>query len=787
MNIKTADEFNDLLDDFKHSSIVVIDTETNGLSVRDGHRPISISLYFPEYDHSYNLAWAHGLGEIIVPQTKVIKTDEQFHKANWQGNSKKQYYKRYWWNRFLDTEPDMGNLPQTVMEEFRRNWNAYVGGKTVIYFNAPFDIHMMQAIGFALPYKIEDVRGLVGLTFEDWLYPTLVHPRTGKAIEGANNGLKWQAHFWGVPGATEGESNLTAESYELGLRLADFILENWDDPINNSYGSNNREPDRDALAKRIQPDPKKEMWMLPSDSVAHYAETDVRITWGLSQALYPKLDAWGQTELYETLNAAQLEFYIRAEQNGMLLDVDVAREQRKKLEPMLEDIRVWFQEQVDILSPEEARVTLWNVKKKEEQEVDLKKGEFKVGSPQKLRAFLYTQGVELPSTDAKTLARYIDANGNHPAISKILEYRKAHRASNTYLKKWISSVDENGYVHPSYNLYGTTTGRTSSSSGTLGSFGNGQNIPSRKFEVKKAIITPPGWVMGQADYSQIEFRLAAWQAGAQDLIEVFNAGGDPHELTMHRMNVRDLMFGSLSDEDIVVQAGLSVAEGSTAAASVYKFCRTVAKTCNFALLYRGTFRVLVRLLDIDQELARELHYSWNSLYPEFEQANKVFEDQALTRRPRPDGSGATFWVAQPIGGRTRKFELYPTFERIWMPDGTAFTQNTRERKARDAFNAVIQGQASYIKTASALRVSRALGNEVWKPFGDIHDSLNFYVREDAAADALPVMLELMEDWDTNPRQQVSLELSPTGSWQDLKEVEDYDDYLELLEDDDDGL
>src|SRR5690606_18912335 len=153
-------------------------------------------------------------------------------------------------------------------------------------------------------------------------------------------------------------------------------------------------------------------------------------------------------------------------------------------------------------------------------------------------------------------------------------------------------ADDNSYIHPSFNLAGTVTGRWSSSSGTLGQMGNMQNIPSRRFEVKKAVITPAGWKMGQIDYGQIELRLAAWIAKCQPMIDMFNSGEDLHAYTMEQMDVRGLLFGGKTADQIVADVGLVVKDGGSAEESVYTYCRTLAKTCNFALLYGGTYRVL---------------------------------------------------------------------------------------------------------------------------------------------------------------------------------------------------
>ena len=61
-----------------------------------------------------------------------------------------------------------------------------------------------------------------------------------------------------------------------------------------------------------------------------------------------------------------------------------------------------------------------------------------------------------------------------------------------------------------------------------------QNIPVRTelgAQIRKMFIARPGWVLVDADYSQIELRLLAHMAGDEKMIESFRAGEDIHAHT----------------------------------------------------------------------------------------------------------------------------------------------------------------------------------------------------------------------------------------------------------------
>ncbi len=61
-----------------------------------------------------------------------------------------------------------------------------------------------------------------------------------------------------------------------------------------------------------------------------------------------------------------------------------------------------------------------------------------------------------------------------------------------------------------------------------------QNIPVRTElgrELRKFFLAKEGWVLVDADYSQIELRLLAHMAGDPTMTEAFNTGADIHRIT----------------------------------------------------------------------------------------------------------------------------------------------------------------------------------------------------------------------------------------------------------------
>ncbi len=529
------------------------------------------------------------------------------------------------------------------------------------------------------------------------------------------------------------------------------------------------------------------MWMLPSDMVAPYAEKDTRITYLLRAKLLGILTNWNQTDLYHDWCVMQSKFLIRAERNGVLFDKDVAEQQVAELQPVMVEGNAWFMEQLGDKwdgMPVDVRERLSDAKGKLA---------FTCGSAPKLKvALTLLTGYEWQKADKEAIRVFEEQVGEHPALETLKKYRHAQRAVSTYLKNWIKSVDENGYLHSNFNAAGPKTGRLSSASGTMGKSGNGQNIPTRGFKLKLCFKTPKGWKLFQVDYAQLELRIASWVAGCQTMINMFASGEDMHAYTRDNAHVYEILFSQY--EDITAAAKFAFAAGKLKIKEwvddedvlwyeLQAYCRSVAKVLNFGLLYGGTWRMVNRLLHVGEEAARKLHAEWNALYPEFEQANRYWMALAMEHRVKPNGVGKSthLYVQQPISGRTRKFHLYPVHETITYFDKDSqtlrsFEQDTLQGQAKDAFNFIVQGLGGYINAVSWAKVSIRYDNDIFKPWSSIHDSGGFYLREDRF-DILPDILYTLGDWPITPHLDAELEVSADGTWQGMKAVEDLDEFI----------
>lgn len=163
------------------------------------------------------------------------------------------------------------------------------------------------------------------------------------------------------------------------------------------------------------------------------------------------------------------------------------------------------------------------------------------------------------SDTLKILARQVKPK--MPAASKlinlILSYRVKSKIIGTYVNGLLQRIDEDGRIRGDFNLHGTATGRLSCSNPNL------QNIPDAShvgFDIRKAYKATSGWVMLEADYSQLELRIAALYSQDPILLEAYRKGADIHQ------EVAFMLWKKPKDE-------------------ITKYERYLAKCMNFGVLY----------------------------------------------------------------------------------------------------------------------------------------------------------------------------------------------------------
>jgi DNA polymerase-1 len=332
-----------------------------------------------------------------------------------------------------------------------------------------------------------------------------------------------------------------------------------------------------------------------------------------------------------------------------------------------------------------------------------------LNSPQQLAHFFFQELKLDPLKETKTGAASTDESvmlrlgKQHPAAAKLLEYR--HWKGNLEkLTSWDTRRDRRSRVHTNYKLYGTVTGRLSSEKPNL------QQVP-REGPMRACFGAPPGWKLVEADYSQVELRIAAMLARDDTLLRIFATGGDPHLTTASEVS------------------GLTPAQVRASDATGKTELRKRAKAVNFGFLYRMGAKKFV-------EYARD-NYGVDVTLEEAEAFRQRY--YRLYSRLLP-------WHDRQVRLAQRYGRVHSPIGRIrHLPTVLSSESGVRAEAERQAINSPVQSFASDLMLLSLVRLDIMLPRTRARIVGTVHDALLFEMREDYVEEGVAIVRRVMED------------------------------------------
>ncbi len=330
-------------------------------------------------------------------------------------------------------------------------------------------------------------------------------------------------------------------------------------------------------------------------------------------------------------------------------------------------------------------------------------GQFNINSPKQLGEILFEK-LGLPS-GKKTKSGYstdIDALHRieplHPIGGLLIEYRQLAKLKSTYadgLAKVISPAD--GRIHSSFNQLSTATGRISSTEPNM------QNIPVRQergAELRRMFVAEEGWLLVDADYSQIELRILAHISNDPGMKAAFAAGGDIHRMTAASVE-------GVPPEEVTPQM------------------RSRAKAVNFGLVYGMSDFTLAANIGISRAAAREYINNYFTMFPG---VRRYMEE--IKARAKEEGSVST------LSGRRRP-----------LPEIKSSNYNVRSFGERVALNTPIQGTAADVIKLAMVAVYRRLRREHLRSrlILQVHDELIVESPRDEAEYVKNLLTEEMQN------------------------------------------
>lgn len=328
--------------------------------------------------------------------------------------------------------------------------------------------------------------------------------------------------------------------------------------------------------------------------------------------------------------------------------------------------------------------------------------EFNLNSPKQLGTALF-EDLGLPakkktkngySTNAEVLESLRYA---HPAVSLLLEYRQLAKLKSTYCDGLLKEIADDGRIHSTFNQTETRTGRISSAEPNL------QNIPVRSEEgrqFRRFFKAKDGYMLCDADYSQIELRVLAHVADDKNMINAFKSGTDIHTVTASEVFNMPIEF-------------------------ITPTLRSHAKAVNFGIVYGiGAFS-LSKDIGVSRAEADRYIKSYLATYPQIDEYMKNVIEQA-----KKDGFVTTMF------GRRR-----------YLPELSASNAVTRAFGERVARNMPIQGTAADIIKIAMIRVYDRLKKEKLdaRLILQVHDELIVEAEKSIAKQVCDIIKEEMEN------------------------------------------
>lgn len=259
---------------------------------------------------------------------------------------------------------------------------------------------------------------------------------------------------------------------------------------------------------------KEDGWKDPNPTkMWKYNCTDCAVTFEVAMHIREEMKEFETLKFYEEHSHKLIEPLMQMQRRGILINTkrrkEVDNELQIKLEELQNRLNKAIGKEVNVNSPKQIKELLYE----------------DFGLPH-----IYGWGTK-EGQKAKVLSTDEDAINqlqkitNNPVLGIILEIRGIVKLLGTYVR---ATLESDSRMCTSYKITGTETGRLSSSKSIYNRGTNIQNIPRAPI-IRSMFIADPGMVLVNADLSQAEARIVAYQAREERMISVFQRGEDIHK------------------------------------------------------------------------------------------------------------------------------------------------------------------------------------------------------------------------------------------------------------------
>lgn len=444
-----------------------------------------------------------------------------------------------------------------------------------------------------------------------------------------------------------------------------------------------------------------------------YAAKDVEVLCELDDIILDNLAEKELSGAYE-LECLALPAMAQMWRTGLPWNAENLQQRKQDYEHDIKELSKEFIRELDYSLPEDQKLPRdeddsFNLRAKDEGSIRAgtkKYKGFNLNSPKQLKEKLSAVlDTKLDSVSKKALSEFA---GYHPVVQMYLNWKKAEKR-----RQMITSIQEkmrpDGFVKASYMQLGAETGRMTCFNP------NNQQIPKDK-QFRSCVEAPEGWLIVDADFGQMELRLAAAVAQDEKMIQAFKDGQDLHTVTAEAI-------------------------GCT---------RQIAKSANFGLLYGSGANGLRNYaagsgVSMTLEEAKKVRYDWFKEFEGIAKWHKEASDAANEANCIPA-------IRIPGSGMLRNL----------VGDANRLTIRC---------NTPVQGSGAAILKAALGELwplVREAGESTVRIAAAVHDEILLLVREDAAEEWAATLKRVMEEAEANWLGEIPAlaEVSFGKTWQE---------------------
>lgn len=394
---------------------------------------------------------------------------------------------------------------------------------------------------------------------------------------------------------------------------------------------------------------KKEKLSGSKSVIVPYLRFDVQYTWELYQFFCYNMGSQAM-KVYKKLLRPAYRAYRDIERNGLYLDLVALKTVKQKYnaeeKKLLEELKSHYD--INWNSSSQVAHVLFDLE----------------GMP-----IINRTGKGAPSAAADTLKELAMKGYQLPKL--LLQYKDASTRNKMFLNRWEDDCYESR-IHPNFNLTNVVSGRTSCNNPNL------QQVPRTK-DIRGLFSGAPGMILFEADYSQLELRIAAHYANDKTMLNIYLHDGDIHTET---------------------------AKLFTNGREPTKEERGKAKAVNFGFLYGMQAKKFVKYaLDsygqvftlAEAKHIRDLYFAkYSRLLPWHKEQEDLCEMQ---------------------GGVSNMFGRFRRLPLIYSPN-----KWERASAARRAINTPVQGSGSDLLISAVTQINKELKGVAWVG-ATVHDSI----------------------------------------------------------------